>query len=318
MERSKILFLSIFILLFLVPGQDRVQGKIQLELYGGLSLLSPDDLNAYPEVWDGYLDFRDLDRLEYQQQVGYIQSYEVSREGGFDTIHTALPWGLRLRVDLTSALAVSLGIKRLDSGAVSRCTQTTREVGLDGMQYQTVFDFTSLEISASAWIPQLGFHYRRQLNARTGLEIFLSGGPVLGRCRLGYDYTIEYREDDEIVSTTHRVVEEQGSGLGLNLEAFVRLDRSLGKTVTVFAEVGYAYQRVTKLEGPGSLKENGVLETWEGEWGMKVNYNAAYWGTFYTLYPSNSWEYPYDLLWARRFELDLSGFQLRAGIRLRL
>ena len=51
---------------------------------------------------------------------------------------------------------------------------------------------------------------------------------------------------------------------------------------------------------------------------MKVNYDAAYWGQFYTLYPSNSWEYPGNLLWARNFVLDLSGFQLRAGIRIRL
>ena len=316
--KTERLCLAIILILLATCSSILLPADVHLELFGGLSLMNPDDLNSYPEVWDGYLDFWYRDRLEYEQQVGYIQSYEVSREGGFDTIHTALPWGLRLRFDLTSTLAVSLGIKRLDTGAGSRCTQTTRVTALDGVQRQTVCDFTSLDIWAGAWIPQLGIHHRRQLNPKTGLEFFLCGGPVLGSCRLGYDYTIENRENDEIVSSTHRVVEEKGSGQGLNLEAFVRLDRSLGKTVTAFVEAGFVYQRVTELEGPGILEENGVLDIWEGEWGMKVNYEAAYWGQFYTLYPSNSWEYPSNLIWARSFILDLSGFQLRAGVRLRL
>ncbi len=95
------------------------------------------------------------------------------------------------------------------------------------------------------------------------------------------------------------------------------MNYSVSKHLGLFIETGYAYQVVKDLKGPGYIDDNGEIEEWEGEWGIKEYYKAAYWGTVDSMYASNSWDFPDNHLWIREFKLDLSGFQTRIGFTYR-
>ena len=166
-------------------------------------------------------------------------------------------------------------------------------------------------------MPLLGIHFEQRLRQSLSLELFICGGPLYGSCTYGLDYTIESRSDDKPAETSHYWLEERGSDEGIALEGGGRLSYSIGRGFQLFVEAGYAYQVVGRMYGPGSNDTDGIVEEWEGEWGMKEYYKADYWGAIDLIHASNHWEYPQKNLWVRRFKLDLSGVQLRMGISYR-
>jgi hypothetical protein len=309
----------VFLLMFLLFVSDLLatnsKRKFQLEVFSGISFMNPADLNTYPQVWDGYFDFWHDQRHQYNVQAGYIQSYDYSREGEFETIKSAFPLGLRVRWNVFKNVSLSLGIKTISASASSTIDHVTRIILNDGTVRENRYSFSPLAISASGWVPLLGIHFEKKLNATNGLELVLSAGPFSGNCQLQYDYIFEQIEDDLITASTERSVREEGKETGFTVEAFFRFTRMFSSRLGFFIETGYVHQKVDSLDGPGVLVENGEQERWEGEWAMKEYYVADYWGQLDLIYPSNSWEYPEEQRRARDFFLDLSGFQVRIGLK---
>lgn len=317
MKKRILLVHFLILLIFSALSAGPQKGKIQLEIFGGISFMDPADLNAYPEVWEQYFNFDHKDRYDYYIRAGYIQSYDFDRVGEFETIKSAFPLGLRIRWNVFKFLSFSLGFKYISANASSHVDHTVEILGNDGVKSNDIFIFSPLVISAGGWVPLLGIHLEKKLNSRTGLEIYISGGPFNGKCEYNYAYEFEHWDDGILTSSSSRFVQEKGKGQGVSLGAFLRLNHSLGKHLGFFFETGYVYQKVDHLEGPGVLNEDGIVEEWEGEWGMKEDYNANYWGQVDLIYPSNSWEYPQKKLWVRYFKLDLYCFQVRIGFSFR-
>jgi len=313
MKKKIILILAIFFILFSGLWATPKKGKFQLEVFGGLSLMDPADLNAYPKIWEEYFNFWHQQRHDYNVKAGYYQSFDFDREGDFETIKSAFPLGLRIRWNVYKSLSISLGFKYISAKASSPVDHFTEILLNNGVLRENLYSFSQLAISASGWVPLLGIHWEKKLSPRTGLELYASGGPFSGKCDLGYDYVREQREDNVLTSSSIVSVREEGKGQGISLEAFVRLNHSLSKGLGFFFETGYVLQKVNSLEGPGVLNVDGNLDEWEGEWGMKEKYAADYWGQYYIIYPSNAWEFSEDKRWVRYFNLDLSGFQVRIG-----
>jgi hypothetical protein len=315
---KKIILILLIILMFISDLRaGPKKGKFRVEVFGGISFVNPDDLNAYPRVWEKYLDFRYRQSYEYYVSVGYIRSFEFSQEGEFETIKMAIPLGLRIRWNVFKYLSFSLGLKYISASASSPIDVSNRIILNDGTIVDNQYLFSKFNISTRGWIPQLGLHFEKKLNPRTGLELYAIAGLITGKCQIRYDYNFEQREDEVISSSSFRSLQMEGKGQGTNLEVFLRLNHLLGRSLGFFIETGYVYQKIDNLEGAGKLDENGALEEWEGNWGMKEYYSADYWGQFYELYPSSSWEFPEDKRWARYFHLDLSGFQIRIGFTFR-
>jgi hypothetical protein len=145
---------------------------------------------------------------------------------------------------------------------------------------------------------------------------FLEGGPLFGRCTLGYDYTEEWYSDEGnlIDRSSNDYLEEIGEGTGFALEGGLRISITIGKFAP-FLESSYAYQKIKTLSGPGTERIAFLENTWEGEWGVKQNTVSRDWGELTYEYPSNYWEETISR--HRNFNLDLSGFQFKIGIAYR-
>ena len=312
---SKRAVLALVILLAMVdgPAAGADQKRLQIELYGGLAAVHPGDLNAIPVCYDEFFPFYYVDRYEYYRQVGYIQDYETQMEGRFRSLRWGLPIGLRVRYRVTSLLDLSLGVRGLWGSAVSRFSIDSLVVDRDGHPSQLVRTYDPLKISAAGIMPLLGLHIRRSIASGIALEAFLAGGPLLGS--VGYVRTI-FAGNGEATPLSSLL--QKGSGVGVGLEAGLRLEALAGRDLRVFLETGYAYQAVGALEGGGSLRTASVEEAWEGEWGMKEYDLMDYWGAHSLLVASNRWGPEEATLWRRGFRLDLSGAQVRVGIALRL
>ena len=82
-------------------------------------------------------------------------------------------------------------------------------------------------------------------------------------------------------------------------------------------ELGYARQKVKRISGTGRERIDDNRESWEGEWGMKMDKVIADWGSINLTYPTNYWEGDSRGQKVRDFILDLSGFQFRFGLYYR-
>jgi len=317
MKKPIILFLMLFLLIQIGFSQGSNKKKFQLEVIGGFSALSPKDLNSNPDLHNQIINFWYEDRYAYYAKVGYIQSFETDQEGKCHPIKSALPFGLRLKYYVIHSLAISLGFKYLARYENSYFRHQLTYLENDGIQRIFLREYSPFTTATEAFIPTLGIHFEKGISEKIGLEIFMLAGPLFGRCEYSYDSQTEKKDNGNLTETSSYSLEEIGRGTGIALDGGVRMNYSMSKILGLFIEVGYAFQNVNDLQGPGHSNSNGEREEWEGEWGMKDYYSSEYWGFIDSIHASNSWEYPEDYLWIRKFKLDLSGFQTRIGFSFR-
>ena len=161
------------------------------------------------------------------------------------------------------------------------------------------------------------------------MEVSLAGGPLFARCRYSaeetYRLTIqEYVNPSQGTNepytafTYDNLLEEKGSGTGLAVEAGVRLDWRIRGRWGVFAEAGYAYQKVKNLSGPGRELQGGESSAWDGRWAIQSEDISTYWGAARLEFPTNYWPQGGEERRAGDFRLDLSGVQVKFGVTFRL
>ena len=304
--------------------------KFRVELFGGLSTLNPKDLNGRPEYDRLYEDFYTQLRYSYYHDMyGDFVTYSGRVDGEFNEIKRALPFGLRLKYALTPALSVSLGFKYLSDKQDSRVTYEydVRLTNPDAVQFYD--EFTLLQenspysISAKAFIPMVGIHYRLGKFRFLNLEAYLAAGPMFARCefmRRRYASSLDsYEYQTELDSS----LEMTGKGTGLALEAGFQASLKLVKRVYLLVEGGYACQMTWSITGPGSSETTtrdsnmaGYTDSasWDGPWTMVEGYLANEWGRFSYSYPTSQPRTGN----AQDFRLDLSGAQVRLGLSFRL
>jgi len=313
MNKKAVLALGIFLAMLGNSKAGAAQKRWRVELYGGTAAIAPGDLNSIPEFYEPYFQFYFIDRYEYYRKVGYIQDYETKLEGRFRSLRWGYPIGLWVRYRVSSFLDLSLGVRGFWGSAASSFTCDVRLIDRDGNQTDRLLIYDPLKISASGIIPLLGLHLRRNIAAGIGLEAFLAGGPLFGS--IGYVRQI-YSEQGQ--ATPDSFLEEKGNGVGVALEVGLRLEAPVRRDVGLFLEMGYAYQAADGFEGEGLSRDSAGEEFWEGEWGVREDYLADYWGTRSLLRASNYWTTEDAPVRRRDFRLDLSGVQVRVGVTIRL
>jgi hypothetical protein len=113
-----------------------------------------------------------------------------------------------------------------------------------------------------------------------------------------------------------RRLEEYGSEVGFAGNIGVQVNIDISRNFGFFIQGAYHFWLVDKLSGPGKNVYNSETENWEGDWVIKFHTSQREWGPFPFEWPSN---YPPDKgsTIVRDFELDLSGFSIKAGIFIR-
>jgi len=308
-----ILFIMIFTC-FSFSG-EKIWKKFEIELYSGISTINPADLNLWSDMNKKTDKFFNDDFFDYRASQNSNFSYTKITSENIPSIKTALLFGIRLKFTFNDHVGISLGIKRLSreyNREVSSAWAFPYAYG--EYQYRIVYDPYILSIRG--YVPSIGIHFQTPLKEQLSAGGFLEGGPLIGRCTLGYDYTEEWYSNEEnlIDRSSNRYLEEIGKGTGFSLEGGLRISLSIGKFAPFF-EGSYVYQKIKNLSGPG-IEQTAFLERkWGGEWGVKQYTSSRDWGELSYEYPSNDWGGTVSK--HRDFNLDLSGFQFRIGIAYR-
>ncbi len=304
--------------------------KLQVEVFGGFSALNPKDLNGRVEYDRLYEDFNtELRYGYYHDTYGDFVTYSGRVDGEFNEIKHALPFGLRLKYDLTPVLSVSLGFKYLSNKRDSRATYRydVRVIAPDSVQFYDEFTLFQenqpYSISVEAAVPMVGVHYKLGKIRALNFEAFLAAGPMFAKCEFMRRRYASSLDSYEYLTEQDSSVEMKGTGTGLALEAGLQVNLRLVNHVYMLMEGGYAYQSAWGIKGPGSAETTirdsnmaGYTEStaWDGKWTMVEGYLENEWGRYRYAYPTGQPRTGN----AADFKLNLSGAQIRLGLSFRL
>jgi len=296
-------------------------GRFQIEIFGGAMGLDPRDLNLRSE-YDATLQTFQFDSfLDYWQAQGNILAWSKEELGERGNIKICFPLGLRVRYQLSGRVSLSLGVAGLRTGRSEDLLIEYDSQYPNGRQYLETLAYSPYTLSLSALLPQVGVHYEQRLSGRFGLEGGLAAGPVFARCRylsdLNYAWHIVGTGFDWPAFDQHVRLEENGSGTGFGLEAAARLNYRPAERWGLFLSAGYAYRKIRAISGEGSESRDNLRQVWEGNWAVRSEQMVAPWGEVTLEFPTAYWPADSAASRARDFALDLSGFQLNAGVFFR-
>ena len=298
----------------------RRSDRWRLDIFGGAAGIDPSDLNQRAEIDEAVILFDLNTKYSYLRQTGEVTFFTSDIEGGLQALRISLPWGFRLRRSINDWLAVSAGLSGFWGSRVSSYKHSVSVVEAAGPQYVYFVNLADFTLAARALIPSVGLHLGKNLNPRLRLEAYVGGGPVFAECRYSVNCleapTSDLGEYYEVPINGH--IEEKGRGTGLALSASAGLFLALGPRVGLFFDIGYAWQTVREVSGPGFDNSREGIMTWDGTWAMKSYSKVRDWGNLSFIYPSNYWPEEHQPRWARPFMLDLSGVQVRFGFSYRL
>ncbi|MDQ1350794.1 MAG: hypothetical protein QG657_1096 [Acidobacteriota bacterium] len=322
--------IALIIVVFLFPGlcfpgdTANKDKKFQVELYNGLSTLNPTDLNLAMEYnrASEYYNYEGRYRAE-DILLGDLFDFTFNKEGAFKKLKSGVQCGGRIKYLWNRKLAFSLEFRYVGRSQESNVAfqYNIRALRPDNNVFfessQTVRTYSPFILSAKAYIPLLGIHYRWLGNPSYSsfvLESYIAGGPMFGSCR--YKRGLVHRHDDSDGYWDERTYsyDIKGNGVGFALDCGIRVQVKLYKSIGVFLESGYSYQRAGNISGNGiyqvKLDDQNALGntqtvTWEGKWVLVPStFNAS------VKYPASE----YGGSQYNDFKLDMSGFQARIGI----
>jgi hypothetical protein len=306
------------------PGETSDRGyhkRFQVDLFGSFSTLAPSDLNLLVDHDNKIQEFFYDSYFAHLQGTGEVSSWTKSQEGNRNKIKSAFQLGFRLRYYLNDTLAVSIGLRYLSGRRASNLEFEYTRNETAGDRQTEYLSYSPYSLSATAIIPQLGVHVMKNIKAFL-VEGFFSAGPIFAECQYLAEWKYAWRivgEDyDFDPFETEGILEEKGKGMGLSIDLGGRVQYPLFSGLGVFLEGGYSYQVVKKISGPGREHRGEINDAWDGTWGVKKETVTAPWGTLESEFPTNYWPEGSADAKIRDFALDLSGFQIRLGLSVRL
>ena len=313
---------TICILLFVLPvflnriaysGESGIfKPKLSIKLTGGLRYINVGDINNHIESFDNYMS----SHLSFYEggKMGKINNYGPDLEG-------------ELRLDISSKFAVGVGIGYI-SGKNESNFQTVGAFPFDqlfipeiGPSY-ALFEFV-VESKVETIPIKLGIYYTIPLGSR--INIFLKSGLdyYFSKCFI-YKY-------NEIISLDRAVLipefyeisnkyDMRGNGLGFN--GGLGFEYKISNVLAIVLEIQRRYAKIKNLKGKWIYSNTFTLEQGEDEGilyiGKKNMEDEGFSDNYPDLVVSPSKPSGAKILNAKEATLDLSGFSLRVGIRIKL
>jgi hypothetical protein len=300
--------------LFLLPPFLICTERFQIELYGGLSLVNPKDLNLFSRAEEQY------NELYFIQRLGYMNGYFVN---DFPEIRQMIPAGLRLRYRVSEKLGFSLAVEGF---------MQEKAISIEGsfgysaaVSENHIKKYDPFQLGLSGYAVLGGLHYCIPVGGRTDIEVAAAGGWAFGNFdfRSEWTYTASYIETSkyyQYTSVDGIVLEGDGSGNGFMAQGMLRLNQMLGKNIGFFVEAGAVFCRMKSITGSGREVRIWTSDetSWEGTWAIKKEEIQLLWASDDVYVPTNYWDGWTESQRDRDFVLDLSGFRLVFGICFRL
>jgi hypothetical protein len=309
--------------------------NFSFEFLGGATKIAPGDLNSIAEYEEAYLQYYYAGRFDYYRGL-YGDAYQVrsTRTGDaqFNPIRDGLSYGVRLRYNLSPSLGLSFGVQFLTRTQPSNVGMKVDVVdgsrdyvdygGTVSYQYQN----SGFLLGASAWVPQLAAHFGWQFGSVLRLEILVAGGPLFVECRSLSERRLSVTDASGYQSGSLVRTEMTGKATGVSVELGGRVSAKTASFLDFFIEGSFAFRDATFLTGPGSSRsvaidsnaeQDLVLQNWNGEWGIVKTDITSTWGKFSKFRVQNQIVADKGT-GVQKFGLDLSGFQLKAGVAVKL
>jgi hypothetical protein len=304
---------------FIPSFAPRRSSRWQVEISGGIAGTEPEDLNRRAALDQGLIVARH-DYYSYMRQNGAISFYQADMGPSLRPLQLSAVWGARIRRTLTGAFSLSLGLSGLTGTACSSSKNDFTVIETSGRQYIDQMNVEQFVLAVNAWIPTLSLHAGLNLFRNLRLEARLGTGPIFGACRY------QKETNDAPVSDIGQLLEEpdlgaleeKGRGTGWSWDGGIAAHLFISPSWGLHLEAGYAFRRLREISGPGNGLTSGQPDSWDGPWAMKIFSDLKPWGRYEINYPSNYWPDDQASRRAGDFALDLSGFQIRFGLSLKL
>jgi hypothetical protein len=264
--------------------------KLSINLTSGYCSMNVGDINSYLKSFDNYL----RETTNYEGGKTKVIHYIPDLEG-------------EVRFDISSRFAINIGIEQ---------THGKKE---SGFQYIEVnpYDPNAKDLNnyyiiqkVSAFPLKLGSYYSLPIISR--INLFLNGGLgyYFSKCSLMID-TLTY---PGIPESTWAIYDVSSRGFGLH--GGIGFEFKIINSLTLGLEIQGRYAKIKNLEG--SLKQSFWPEKVEGTLYIGEIYSTTYKTYRPCLIISSSEPSGDEFRNIRKAELNLSGFSLRACIRMRL
>ena len=310
--------------------------NFSLELLGGYTGLNPKDLNAGAAYEEAYLQYNYVTRFNYYHEL-YGDDYQVTSsraaDARFETMKGSPLYGLRLRYNLSPTLGLSVGVQFLNRTQSSNVAMNVDVLDAshsdggtaDSLSYQ--YQNPGFLLSFSAWSPQLAAHFGWNIGQALRFEILVAGGPLYARCRTVSERRTASTDRTGFRSETVYAVEMKGEAKGLSGELGGRAGLRLTSFLSFFVEGVFAFRAADGVQGAGWSRtvisdsngsQESVTASWNGRWTFIRQNVTADWGRFQENLLQNQIEISGFGSNFQKFSIDLSGFQLKAGLAFRL
>jgi hypothetical protein len=310
--------------------------NFSLELLGGYTGLNPKDLNAVASYEEAYLQYYYVTRFNYYRSLygdGYRVTNSRNDNARFTDVTGGPSYGFRLRYNLSPTLGLSIGIQFLNRTKNSNVAMNVdvmdsthgggQNIGALSYQYQN----PGFLLSFSAWSPQLAAHFGWNIGQALRLELLVAGGPLYAECRTVSERRTASTDQTGFRSETVYAVEMKGEAKGLSGELGGRAGLRLTSFLSFFVEGVFAFRAADEVQGTGWSRtvisdSNGsqapVTASWNGRWTFIRQNVTADWGRFQENLLQNQIEIFGFGSNFQKFMIDLSGFQIKAGLSFRI
>jgi hypothetical protein len=297
--------------------------NFKIEFYGGYAPLVPTHFNTLADYEESYLQFYYSQRYA-SLGPGYTITTERTGDNRFRPLTKGVLWGGRIHYQLSPTLSLSFGVQYMKGQQDSRIGMNVTVFEAGSPVLTDKYENSGFGLSATALLPQLGAHFGWNLGPVFRPGIYFLFGPMFAECRAVSNrhmmkagpagYTSDVVETYEMRGRKTSLAGELGGSLYIRLAKFLEL----------FTEGSYIFRGTTSLSGLGSSRtvikdsisgESSTSSNWEGQWNLAPYDTRTSWGRFAGTVANNAYEWSWGF---KRFDFDLSGFQLKAGIALRL
>lgn len=309
--------------------------NFRIELAGAWLDVAPDSLNRVVDYENAYLEHYYVKQYAFLDELygdAYTARLAYSGDQEFRPLRRIAPLSISLRYQASPTFGLSLGVQYIKGSQSSA-------VGLDVLVEDdrsgsalpgasTVrYENGDLTMSVESWMPFLRANFGWDLFKALRTEIFIMGGPILGDLRVWNQRFESVITDAGPVSSGSRTMEMTGHSASLAVEAGAQLRVRIFSFLEVIGQAGYAFRQLTQISGLDTIRTATDLpesteSVWEakGTWGVSWEKVTTPWGTFSAPILTTS----YNPMGGRQHvgttvaSVDLSGFQLSAGLSIRL
>lgn len=301
--------------------------NFKIEFYGGYAGIKPADFNTIADYEQSYLQFYHVQRYA-SLGPDYKVTSERTGDSQFRGLTSGVPIGGRIRYQFSPTMSVSIGLQYMSAKRDSKLGMNVTVSGENG-SLNDRYDNNGFGLSVKAWIPQFGAHFGWDIFRIFRPEVFIAFGPVFMECRATNNRSLARIEPDGTFSNLIETSEMKGRKTSLSGELGGALCIHAAKFLDFLFEGSYSFRSGDEVTGSGwsqtvgnssASGESSTSAKWEKTWLLHRYDSETSWGSFAGFVATNAVDWSeFDMIsQVKKFGLDLSSFQLKAGFAIRL